>query len=251
MGGGVSGEGAAVVAGARRRERRERRGGVDIARKRISQPSSSVILSRCRHTSLTRSTYLRTAIIFSFFTFLSNPGAQSCAIDGMLATWLPAALPASYLLGYKGLFTRDGDLIRDLDKYVRSGQPCFSQLQNEVKNPFAYAKTRYGKEPKFVYHYTDNERSLEQDGDAKMGDCVYMTTIPEWASKKVILRNNYDGAALKDEYSRRAEAFIRIPFEDLDNYLAWADGEFQTDKRSVFCIGGARPLRLRWRRVAS
>jgi len=162
--------------------------------------------------------------------------------------------------GYKGLFTRDGDLIRDLDKYVRSGQPCFSQLQNEVKNPFAYAKTRYGKEPKFVYHYTDNESlrkilmsgeilpSLEQDGDAKMGDGVYMTTIPEWASKKVILRNNYDGAALKDEYSRRAEAFIRIPFEDLDNYLAWADGEFQTDKRSVFCIGGARPLRLRWRR---
>ena len=60
----------------------------------------------------------------------------------MLATWLIAALPASYLLGYKGLFTRNGDLIRDLDKYVRSGQPCFSQLQNEVKNPFAYAKTR-------------------------------------------------------------------------------------------------------------
>lgn len=86
------------------------------------------------------------------------------------------------------LFTRNGDLIRDLDKYVRSGQPCFSQLQNEVKNPFAYAKTRYGKEPKFVYHYTDNESlrkilksgeilpSLEQDGDAKMGDGVYMTT---------------------------------------------------------------------------
>ena len=76
-----------------------------------------------------------------------------------------------------------------------------------------------------------------------MGDGVYMTTIPEWASKKVI-RNNYDGAARKDEYSNRAEAVIRIPFEELDSYLAWAGGEFQTDKRSVFCIGGARPLRL-------
>ena len=82
----------------------------------------------------------------------------------MLATWLIAALPASYLLGYKGLFTRNGDLIRDLDKYVRSGQPCFSQLQNEVKNPFAYAKTRStAKNPKFVYHYTDNE-SLSGSG---------------------------------------------------------------------------------------
>ena len=80
-----------------------------------------------------------------------------------------------------------------------------------------------------------------------MGDGVYMTTIPAWASKKVILRNNYDGAALKDDYRRRAEAFIRIRFEELDNYLACAGGELQTDKRSVFCIGGARPLRLRWR----
>lgn len=175
----------------------------------------------------------------------------------MLATWLFAALPASYLPGYKGLFTRDGDLVSDLRSHVRSGEPCFSQFQTEIKHPLKYSKTTYGKEPKFVYHWTDNESleqilksgeilpSLEQNGDAHMGDGVYMTTIPEWASKEVVLRNNYGArAARKAEYSRRAEAFIRIPFEQLDNYVGWAGAEFRTDERSVFCIGGARPLRL-------
>ena len=165
------------------------------------------------------------------------------------------------LPGYKGLFTRDGDLISDLRAHVRSGEPCFSQLQNLVKNPFEYSKTRLGKEPKFLYHWTDDESleqilksgqilpSLEQDGDAHMGDGVYLTTIPEWASKEFILRNNYGprAALMKDEYSRRAEAFIRIPFEELKDFLGWAGGEFQTEERSVFAVGGGRPLRLRWR----
>ena len=65
-----------------------------------------------------------------------------------------------------------------------------------------------------------------------MGDGVYVTTIPEWADKDVILRNNYGAQGRTFALNDRADACVRLLYEDLD----WAKGVYRTDSRSVFCI---------------
>ena len=119
----------------------------------MSRLSSCVIFFTTHISAVSKHLSDALDLVFIFFHIFPHRVSELChrrnardVANRCAASLLPAGLQGPQ-------FTRNGDLIRDLDKYVRSGQPCFSQLQNEVKNPFAYAKTRYGKEPKFVYHY--------------------------------------------------------------------------------------------------
>jgi hypothetical protein len=168
-----------------------------------------------------------------------------------------ALLPSvAALQGYNGIFDANGRMVKNLRAHMANNRPCYSQLGNELKYPFKYAeRSEYAKQPKYLYHYTTKSGarrivdaleilpSRKENGDAYMGDGVYMTTIPEWADPQVILSNNY-GAQGRKHYGHRADAAVRILFKDLLEVLE-ADIKYRTDSRSVFCILGRRPLQLR------
>ena len=113
---------------------------------------------------------------------------------------------------------------------------------------------RDAKRPKYLYHFTSKSAarrieesrkifpSLQEDGDALMGNGVYVTHHPRVGDKDVILRNNYGAQGRTFALKHRANACVRLLYEDLD----WAGMVYRTDSRSVFCIDvGRRPLYLR------
>ena len=151
--------------------------------------------------------------------------------------------------GYNGCFDEDGALIRDLEAHVALGKPAFSQLRAELKRPVWYSKNHeYGGRPKYLYHWTKKKdaktmakdrrphilASKKSDGDAFLGEGVYMTAIPEWADPEVVRKNNYGGAMWK-QFDRwhRANAYIRVDYEPLAERL---DIKVKADWQSNFCI---------------
>ena len=151
--------------------------------------------------------------------------------------------------GYNGCFDEDGALIRDLEAHVDLGKPAFSQLRAELKRPVWYSKNHeYGGRPKYLYHWTKKKdaktmakdrrphilASKKSDGDAFLGEGVYMTAIPEWADPEVVRKNNYGGAMWK-QFDRwhRANAYIRVDYEPLAERL---DIKVKADWQSNFCI---------------
>jgi len=51
---------------------------------------------------------------------------------------------SSSLRGYRGLFDERGSLINDVEKAMNEDVPIYSQLYNELADPRAYSKTRFG-----------------------------------------------------------------------------------------------------------
>ena len=124
---------------------------------------------------------------------------------GTAGAWKPPIAKA--VKGYNGCFDKEGALIRQFDKdgapirdleaHVAAGKPVFSQQRNELKNPLSYYQSTpprgYGQYPKYLFHWTTKKdaklikkarhilASKKSDGDAFLGEGVYMTAIPQWA----------------------------------------------------------------------
>ena len=107
---------------------------------------------------------------------------------GALTPSIPELPP---IKGYNGCFDEDGALISDLKAHVAAGKPVLSQLGTELKRPLWYSKNHeYGRRPKYLYHCTKKKAaenimregaiklSDDSNGDARLGDGVYMTTLP-------------------------------------------------------------------------
>ena len=165
---------------------------------------------------------------------------------GALTPSIPELPP---IKGYNGCFDEDGALISDLKAHVAAGKAVFSQLGTELKSPLWYSKNHeYGGRPKYLYHWTKKKdaktmakdrrphilASKKSDGDAFLGEGVYMTAIPEWADPEVVRKNNYGGAMWK-QFDRwhRANAYIRVDYEPLAERL---DIKVKADWQSNFCI---------------
>ena len=177
---------------------------------------------------------------------------------GTAGAWKPPIAKA--VKGYNGCFDKEGALIRQFDKdgapirdleaHVAAGKPVFSQQRNKLKNPLSYYQSTpprgYGQYPKYLFHWTTKKdaklikkarhilASKKSDGDAFLGEGVYMTAIPEWADPEVVRKNNYGGAMWK-QFDRwhRANAYIRVDYEPLAERL---DIEVKADWQSNFCI---------------
>ena len=149
--------------------------------------------------------------------------------------------------GYNGCFDEDGALIRDLEAHVDLGKPAFSQLRAELKRPVWYSKNHeYGGRPKYLYHWTKKKdaknmakvrhilASKKSDGDAFLGEGVYMTAIPQWADPDVVRKNNY-GGAMWNKFNRwnSANAYVRVDYEPLVEILEMKP---KADWQSNFCI---------------
>ena len=152
--------------------------------------------------------------------------------------------------GYNGCFDEDGALIRDLEAHVDLGKPAFSQLRAELKRPVWYSKNHeYGGRPKYLYHWTKKKdakiiadagrrahilASKKSDGDAFLGEGVYMTAIPQWADPDVVRKNNY-GGAMWNKFNRwhSANAYVRVDYEPLVEILPM---KIKADWQSNFCI---------------
>ena len=149
--------------------------------------------------------------------------------------------------GYNGCFDEDGALIRDLEDHVAAGKPAFSQLRAELKRPLWYSKNHeYGRRPKYLYHWTKKKdarnmakvrhilASKKSDGDAFLGEGVYMTAIPQWADPDVVRKNNY-GGAMWNKFNRwnSANAYVRVDYEPLVEILPM---KIKADWQSNFCI---------------
>ena len=166
---------------------------------------------------------------------------------GALTPSIPKLPPVD---GYNGCFDEDGALIRDLKAHVALGKPAFSQLRTELKNPLWYSKTQeYGRRPKYLYHCTKKNaaenimregaiyESDDSNGDARLGDGVYMTTLPvEWADPKVVATNNYGSKnSRKFENWHKQNAYVRVTFDKLVDQ-DWVDMPYKQDWQSNFCV---------------
>ena len=149
--------------------------------------------------------------------------------------------------GYTGCFDEDGALIRDVNAHVDAGKPAFSQMRTELKNPVWYSKNHeYGGRPKYLYHWTKKKdarnmakvrhilASKKSDGDAFLGEGVYMTAIPGWADPDVVRKNNY-GGAMWNKFNRwhSAKAYVRVDYAALFEILEMKP---KAGWQSNFCI---------------
>ena len=150
--------------------------------------------------------------------------------------------------GYNGCFDEDGALIRDLEAHVDLGKPAFSQLRAELKRPVWYSKNHeYGGRPKYLYHWTKKKdaktmakdrrphilASKKSDGDAFLGEGVYMTAIPEWADPEVVRRNNYGAKGKQFDRWNSANAYVRVDYDAVYEILTIKE---KADWQSNFCI---------------
>ena len=153
--------------------------------------------------------------------------------------------------GYNGCFDKKGALIRDLEAHVDAGKPVFSQLDGKRKlaYPLSYNKTEYGRRPKYLYHCTKKNaaenmvrerviyESDDSNGDARLGDGVYMTTLPvDWADPKVVAANNYGYKNSRNfENWNKVNAYVRVTFDKLVDQ-DWVEIIPKIDWQSNFCV---------------
>ena len=177
---------------------------------------------------------------------------------GTAGAWKPPIAKA--VKGYNGCFDKEGALIRQFDKdgapirdleaHVAGGKPVFSQQRNELKNPLSYYQSTpprgYGQYPKYLFHWTTKKdaklikkarhilASKKSDGDAFLGEGVYMTAIPQWADPDVVRKNNY-GGAMWNKFNRwnSANAYVRVDYAALFEILEMKP---KADWQSNFCI---------------
>ena len=76
--------------------------------------------------------------------------------------------------------------------------------------------------------------SKKSEGDASLGEGVYMTAIPQWADPDVVRKNNY-GGAMWNKFNRwhSANAYVRVDYAALFEILEMKP---KADWQSNFCI---------------
>ena len=154
--------------------------------------------------------------------------------------------------GYCGLFNDRGIMVPRWEwKYYDHGDLC-SQLDTPITMPWSeYAETKYGRQPKWLYHCTHRtaaeqiakdraiyESDDSKPGDAFLGDGVYMTAMPvDWADPEAVKRNNWGpNNARKFENWHKLNAYVRVRFDKLWDAKKWAKIEYKENWQSNFCV---------------
>ena len=171
-----------------------------------------------------------------------------------LLTALPPGAVSLRLPKYTGCFDGDGGMYsrRELTDPELRDWVKFDQNKNVISRPDEYLKTKYGQQPKYLYHCTNRENAREiaksgviyeseksNGGDAYLGDGVYFTALPaDWADPDVVKANNWgwQNIGKYHKYQHRDNAFVRINFDALVN-LRW-NPEIASDenKNTNFCV---------------
>jgi len=129
----------------------------------------------------------------------------------------------------------------DLREWVK-----FDQNKNVISRPDEYLKTKYGQQPKYLYHCTKKENarkiaksgviygSKESNGDAYLGDGVYFTALPaDWAESRLVRESNWGRLSPKNR--NKLNAYVRVSYDGIVN-LPWYP-EIATGKDDTsFCV---------------
>ena len=165
-----------------------------------------------------------------------------------LLTALPPGAVSLHLPKYTGCFNGDGGMYSrqeltdpDLREWVK-----FDQNKNVISRPDEYLKTKYGQQPKYLYHCTKKENarkiaksgviygSKESNGDAYLGDGVYFTALPaDWAESRLVRESNWGRLSPKNR--NKLNAYVRVSYDGIVN-LPWYP-EIATSKNDTsFCV---------------
>ena len=165
-----------------------------------------------------------------------------------LLTALPPGAVSLHLPKYTGCFDGDGGMYSrqeltdpDLREWVK-----FDQNKNVISRPDEYLKTKYGQQPKYLYHCTTKENareiaksgviygSKESNGDAYLGDGVYFTALPaDWAESRLVRESNWGRLSPKNR--NKLNAYVRVSYDGIVN-LPWYP-EIATGKDDTsFCV---------------
>ena len=165
-----------------------------------------------------------------------------------LLTALPPGAVSLHLPKYTGCFNGDGGMYSrqeltdpDLREWVK-----FDQNKNVISRPDEYLKTKYGQQPKYLYHCTKKENarkiaksgviygSKESNGDAYLGDGVYFTALPaDWAESRLVRESNWGRLSPKNR--NKLNAYVRVSYDGIVN-LPWYP-EIATGKNDTsFCV---------------
>ena len=152
--------------------------------------------------------------------------------------------------GYTGLFNCDGQMVTRQEFKNYESHELHSQLDHQITMPWIeYMKKGYGQQPKWLYHCTTKGNaekiaksraiygSDDSNGDARLGDGVYMTAMPaDWATPEVVKANNWGQKnARKFENWHKVNAYVRVRFDALWD-ADWVDIVYKEDWQSNFCI---------------
>lgn len=130
-----------------------------------------------------------------------------------------------------------------LSSSLAQGTRVFSQIGNEISTPSSYAKTRYGKEPKYLYAWMSEEaagqladdpwsdlRTLATSGS--LGKGVYLSALPEWADSNGC---DVEGCGVE---GCGDEAWCRVDYDAVRQHIK------RTDGKSVVVLKSRSPLYL-------
>ena len=168
----------------------------------------------------------------------------------MKSVWL-ALLPGAvslHLPKYTGCFNGDGGMYSrqeltdpDLREWVK-----FDQNKNVISRPDEYLKTKYGQQPKYLYHCTTKENAREiaksgviygrkeSNGDAYLGDGVYFTALPaDWAESRLVRESNWGRLSPKNR--NRLNAYVRVRYDGIVN-LPWYPEIAPGKEDTSFCV---------------
>ena len=167
-----------------------------------------------------------------------------------LLTALPPGAVALHLPKYTGCFDGDGGMYsrRELTDPELRDWIKFDQNKNVISRPDEYLKTKYGQQPKYLYHCTNRENAREiaksgviyeseksNGGDAYLGDGVYFTALPaDWAYSDFVIESNWGEKNFR-KFQHRLNAYVRVRFDGIAN-LPWYP-EIRTGKDDTsFCV---------------
>ena len=166
-----------------------------------------------------------------------------------LLTALPPGAVSLHLPKYTGCFNGDGGMYSrqeltdpDLREWVK-----FDQNKNVISRPDEYLKTKYGQQPKYLYHCTKKENarkivksgviygSKESNGDAYLGDGVYFTALPaDWAQSDLVIESNWGEKNLR-KFRHRLNAYVRVRYDGIVN-LPWYPEIARGKEDASFCV---------------
>ena len=165
-----------------------------------------------------------------------------------LLTALPPGAVSLRLPKYTGCFDGDGGMYsrRELTDPELRDWIKFDQNKNVISRPDEYLKTKYGQQPKYLYHCTKKENarkiaksgviygSKESNGDAYLGDGVYFTALPaDWAESRLVRESNWGRLSPKNR--NKLNAYVRVSYDGIVN-LPWYP-EIATGKNDTsFCV---------------
>ena len=192
---------------------------------------------------------------------LGHPRPAADAMRSILAVLTALLAPGTVAIswnhkGYTGLFNDMGKMVPRWEfKHYDEGE-LFSQLDRPIIMRWSeYAET-HGRQPKWLYHCTTKTaakkiaksgaiyQSDDSNGDARLGEGVYMTAMPvDWADPDMVKANNWGQKdARKFENWNKVNAYIRVRFDKLWD-ADWTKIEYKGDWQSNFFLRSNVPPR--------